>query len=73
MGTSTPVVALQSFNQEPLRAFAVTRKEWLPLIDTAETFLARTRDEAAEIAETLRDELRVLIGEVSFPLKPGPN
>lgn len=63
MSTRTPVEALQSFDQKPLNVFAVTRPKWHPIIETAETFLATDMDGAKEIAEALKEELRILIGE----------
>lgn len=67
MGTSIPVSALQSFDNKPVQVYAVTRQKWLPIIETAETFLAFDQAETAEIAEELQEELRVLIGEEVGP------
>ena len=63
MSTPTPVEALKGFAQKPLQSYAVTRREWLPFIENAETFLAEDETHAREIAEDLKEELRILIGD----------
>ena len=63
MSALSPVKALKDFTQKPINSFAVTRREWLPFTETAETFLAESEQEAFDIAENLKEELRILIGD----------
>lgn len=63
MSTLNPSEALKFFNEKPLQSYAVTRKEWLPIIEQSEIFLAESEEEAREIAHGLKEELIVLIGD----------
>lgn len=62
MGTLQTISALESMASEPINAYVVQRSEWL-LVDTPETFLAATEEEALELSYDLKGELLVLIGD----------
>lgn len=63
MNSLSPVQALEGLSSTPIQRYAVTRERWLPYIQEAETFLAMDEEEAIEIADTLKEELRELIGD----------
>ena len=62
MHTITPIEARRDLSNTPIHRYAVSRRCCKPLFEESETFLAMDHQEALEIADQLKEEVRESLG-----------